>query len=246
VRGRGFQASPIRHRRPVGSGRRPGPGDGALQPFIPLRQQPGERAPPRPLAPGWFRPPVCFGRAPDGRSNPGISMWRLNICSEFLPDCQFSAPFEKTDRHHASRAHAGWPTGPRSVTIPRPLLIPARNARRATPGRLASLVPRPQPLSRAHPGTYAAAPPELVSSHRGVFKASVGLGAGVSVRSCRVDLPGASSYPVGGVSVGGGLANPNRRAPGPVRLLLSWRNTLGWFPSRASHQHDPSASVHFR
>ncbi len=83
--------------------------------------------------------------------------------------------------------------------------------------------------------TYAARYPLSGTRYEGVYAASVRCEAFSPI------LPGdyrRSSYPVA-VFVWS-LANPTDR-PLDLSLLLSWRNTLGWFRNT-----DPSAAVHFR
>ena len=84
-------------------------------------------------------------------------------------------------------------------------------------------------------GTYAARYPLSWTRYSGVFAAEV------SCEAFSPILPGdyqRSSYPV--AVFRWTLRNPSNR-PLQLSLLLSWRNTVGWFTNT-----DPSAEVHFR
>jgi non-lysosomal glucosylceramidase len=161
----------------------------------------------------------CIGRAPDGSFN----LWHLDGGEHWfgtLPDCQF-ALYEHNGT--ASRAHA--------------LAVqPQADASRpdaGTPLQAWSWYPA---STAEHPtGTYAARYPLSWTSYAGVYDAEVRCEAFSPI------LPGdyqRSSYPLA-VFVWT-LRNPTRR-PLDLSLLLSWRNTIGWFTNT-----DPSASVHFR
>ena len=161
----------------------------------------------------------CIGRAPDGSFN----LWHLDGGEHWfgtLPDCQF-ALFEQGAT--GSRAHA-LAVKPQ-VDASRPEAgepLPAWDWYPAsTPGRST--------------GTYAARYPLSWTQYEGVFDAQVGVQAFSPI------LPGdyqRSSYPVA-VFVWT-LSNPTD-APLDLSLLLSWRNTTGWFTNT-----DPSAAVTFR
>jgi non-lysosomal glucosylceramidase len=161
----------------------------------------------------------CIGRGPDGAFN----LWHLDGGEHWfgtLPDCQF-ALYESDGE--SSRAHALAVKPPRDASRPEagePLpawsWYPASTPERST-------------------GTYAARYPLSWSSHEGVFQGRVRCEAFSPI------LPGdyrRSSYPVA-VFVWT-LANPTER-PLDLSLMLSWRNTVGWFTNT-----DPSAAVHFR
>ena len=90
-------------------------------------------------------------------------------------------------------------------------------------------------FDQAGTGTYAARYPLSSTQYTGVFQAEV------SCEAFSPILPGdyqRTSYPVA-VFVWT-LTNPTNR-PLDLSLLLSWRNTTGWFTNT-----DPSAAVHFR
>ncbi len=196
----------------------------------------------RPLGQGWERPytvryasnlddgpnhgmPLggfgagCIGRAPDGSFN----LWHLDGGEHWfgtLPDCQF-ALFESNGEQR--RAHA--------------LAVkPAADASRPEAGEpLSSWNWYPASTPEQCTGTYAARYPLSWSNYSGVFDAEV------SCQAFSPILPGdyrRSSYPVAVFTWT--LRNPTR-APLDLSLLLSWRNTTGWFTNT-----DPSASVHFR
>ena len=160
----------------------------------------------------------CFGRAPDGH----VNLWHLDGGEHWfgvLPDCQF-ALFESNG--DASRAHA--------------LAVkPDADASRPDAGEpLPSWDWYPASTEERSTGTYAARYPLSWSQYDGVFD------AGCTARPSP-DLPGdyrRSSYPVA-VFVWT-LRNPTDR-PLDLSLLLSWRNTTGWFTNT-----DASAEVHFR
>ena len=161
----------------------------------------------------------CIGRAPDGSFN----LWHLDGGEHWfgvMPDCQF-ALFEgngTSSRAHAlavkPEADASRPDG--GEPLPSWSWYPASNAERCT-------------------GTYAARYPLSWSHYDGVFDAQV------SCEAFSPILPGnyrQTSYPVA-VFVWT-LHNPTDQ-PLDLSLLLSWRNTTGWFTNT-----DSSAEVHFR
>jgi len=161
----------------------------------------------------------CIGRAPDGSFN----LWHLDGGEHWfgtLPDCQF-ALFESDGEQR--RAHA--------------LAVkPEADASRPEAGEpLSAWNWYPASTSEQSTGTYAARYPLSSTHYTGVFQAEV------SCEAFSPILPGdyqRTSYPVA-VFVWT-LHNPTR-APLDLSLLLSWRNTTGWFTNT-----DPSASVHFR
>lgn len=161
----------------------------------------------------------CIGRAPDGSFN----LWHLDGGEHWfgtLPDCQF-ALFESDGEQRRAHALAVQPQRDDSRPEAGPPLqawswYPASGAER-------------------HTGTYSARYPLSASHYTGVFSAELSCEAFSPV------LPGDyrhSSYPLA-VFVWT-LRNPTRR-PLQLSLLLSWRNTCGWFTNT-----DPAASVHFR
>ena len=161
----------------------------------------------------------CFGRAPDGQ----VNLWHLDGGEHWfgvLPDCQFSL-FESDGTDH--RAHA--------------LAVkPERDASDPKAGEpLASWSWYPASTREHSTGTYAARYPLCWSHYQGVFDAEVCCEAFSPI------LPGdyqRTSYPVA-VFVWT-LSNPTDK-PLDLSLLLSWRNTTGWFTNT-----DASAEVHFR
>jgi non-lysosomal glucosylceramidase len=161
----------------------------------------------------------CLGRAPDGSFN----LWHLDGGEHWfgvIPDCQF-ALFESDGR--SSRAHA---------LAVRPQ-ADASGVAADPPLRSWDWYPASSEEHRT--GTYAARYPISEHDYRGVFEAEVCCQAFSPI------LPGdyrRSSYPVA-VFVWQ-LRNPTDR-PLSVSLLLSWRNTVGWFTNT-----DPAAAVHFR
>ena len=161
----------------------------------------------------------CIGRAPDGSFN----LWHLDGGEHWfgnLPDCQF-ALFE-TDGDQ-SRAHA--------------LAVkPEVDASSPAAGEpLSAWSWYPASSAKQRTGTYAARYPISSTQYTGVFQAEV------SCEAFSPILPGdyqRTSYPVA-VFVWT-LTNPTNR-PLDLSLLLSWRNTTGWFTNT-----DPTAAVTFR
>ena len=166
----------------------------------------------------------CIGRGTDGSFN----LWHLDGGEHWfgtLPDCQF-ALFENNGR--SSRAHA--------------LAVkPEADASRPEAGEpLSSWSWYPASSTDSNgnlrsTGTYAARYPLSWTSYEGVFDAEVRCEAFSPI------LPGdyqRSSYPLA-VFVWT-LRNPTSQ-PLDLSLLLSWRNSTGWFTNT-----DPSAAVHFR
>lgn len=162
----------------------------------------------------------CIGRGPDGAFN----LWHLDGGEHWfgsLPDCQF-ALFESNGQESRAHALATAPqrddSGPEATTAPLEdwSWYPASTAERST-------------------GTYAARYPLSWFSYEGVFQAMVRCEAFSPI------LPGdyqRSSYPV--AAFRWSFTNPTDR-PLDLSLLLSWRNTVGWFTNT-----DPSAAVTFR
>jgi len=161
----------------------------------------------------------CIGRAPDGNFN----LWHLDGGEHWfgtLPDCQF-ALFESNGQRQ--RAHA---------------LAVKPDADGSRPGAgepLSSWQWYPASDGRRSTGTYAARYPLSWTHYSGVFAAEV------SCEAFSPILPGnyrQSSYPLA-VFVWT-LRNPTKQ-PLDLSLLLSWRNSCGWFTNT-----DPAAAVHFR
>jgi non-lysosomal glucosylceramidase len=166
----------------------------------------------------------CIGRGPDGAFN----LWHLDGGEHWfgsLPDCQF-ALFESNGQD--SRAHA--------------LAVkPEADASRPEAGEPLSAwswypASRLDNAGSLHStGTYAARYPLSWTSYEGVFDAQVRCEAFSPI------LPGdyqRSSYPV--AVFRWTLSNPTTK-PLDLSLLLSWRNTTGWFTNT-----DPTAAVQFR
>ena len=161
----------------------------------------------------------CIGRAPDGSFN----LWHLDGGEHWfgtLPDCQF-ALFESNGQRQRAHALAVKPTA---------------DASRPDAGEpLSAWSWYPASTPERSTGRYAARYPLSWSEYSGVFDAEVRCEAFSPI------LPGdykRSSYPVA-VFVWT-LRNPTRQ-PLDLSLLLSWRNSTGWFTNT-----DPSAEVHFR
>ena len=161
----------------------------------------------------------CIGRAPDGAFN----LWHLDGGEHWfgtLPDCQF-ALFE--DDGSEQRCHA--------------LAVkPERDASRPEAGEpLSAWSWYPASTAEHTTGSYAARYPLSWSCYGGVYR------AGVRCEAFSPILPGdyqRTSYPV--AVFRWTLSNPSDR-PLDLSLLLSWRNTVGWFTNT-----DPAAAVHFR
>ncbi|MEB3105604.1 MAG: GH116 family glycosyl-hydrolase, partial [Cyanobacteriota bacterium] len=162
----------------------------------------------------------CIGRAPDGSFN----LWHLDGGEHWfgtLPDCQF-ALFE-SNGSSSSRAHA--------------LAVkPEQDASRPEAGEpLTGWSWYPASTAERSTGRYEARYPITRTTYSGVYAAEV------SCEAFSPILPGdyrRTSYPV--AVFRWRLANPTNQ-PLDLSLLLSWRNTTGWFTNT-----DPSASVHFR
>jgi len=162
----------------------------------------------------------CFGRGPDGSFN----LWHLDGGEHWfgtLPDCQF-ALFEAQGEQRRAHALATAPSGDASrPDAPDPPLAawnwyPASTAERSS-------------------GLYSARYPCSRFDYQGVYAAQVACEAFSPI------LPGdyrRTSYPV--AVFRWTFTNPTA-APLDLSLLLSWRNTVGWFTNT-----DPAAAVHFR
>ncbi|MEB3335410.1 MAG: GH116 family glycosyl hydrolase [Cyanobacteriota bacterium] len=164
----------------------------------------------------------CLGRAPDGTFN----LWHLDGGEHWfgvVPDCQFALHEHNGEAGQAwalalaperDDSHAVHPDAPRSDSAP-----PLSAWRWLPPGS----------------GTYSARFPLSETRYHGVFQAEA------SCEAFSPILPGdyqRSSYPV--ALFIWTLRNPTPN-PLTVSLLVSWRNTCGWFTNT-----DPAAAVHFR
>ncbi len=167
----------------------------------------------------------CIGRAPDGSFN----LWNLDGGEHWfglIPDCQF-ALFESDGKGH--RAHA-LATAPASDDTRDEAHRDGKG-----PAPLGAWQWYPASTPDHSTGTVAARYPVCAWNHSGVFSAEV------SAEAFSPILPGdyqRTSYPV--AVFRWTLRNPTG-APLDLSLLLSWRNTVGWFTNT-----DPSAAVHFR
>jgi non-lysosomal glucosylceramidase len=166
----------------------------------------------------------CIGRGPDGSFN----LWHLDGGEHWfgvVPDCQF-ALFEHDGTTGRALALALAPErdDARPEATDRPL------------GRWQWLGEKAGNAEAASPaGTYAARYPLHWFDYLAGFRAEV------SCEAFSPILPGdyrRTSYPV--AVFRWRLANPTSK-PLDLSLLLSWRNTVGWFTNT-----DPSAAVTFR
>jgi non-lysosomal glucosylceramidase len=161
----------------------------------------------------------CIARAPDGSFN----LWHLDGGEHWfgvLPDCQF-ALYESNGQ--SSRAHA------LAVKPPEDASRPGSGA----PLQAWNWIPAS--TTDQPGGTYAARYPISWSRHHGPD------GAEVLCEAFSPILPGdyrRTSYPV--AIFRWCFSNPTA-SPLDLSLLLSWRNTVGWFTNT-----DPAAAVHFR
>jgi non-lysosomal glucosylceramidase len=213
-----------------------------------LRSGGGERPPrdlaswQRPFGQGWERPytvryasnlddgpnhgaPLggfgagCLGRGPDGSFN----LWHLDGGEHWfglIPDCQFALYERDGD---GSRCHA-------LATAP-----PRDDSRPDADAPLGAWQWYPGSDDARSSGTYTARYPLHRFDYEGVYRARVRCEAFSPI------LPGdyqRSSYPV--AVFHWRFSNPSD-APLDLSLLLSWRNTCGWFTNT-----DPAAAVHFR
>ena len=162
----------------------------------------------------------CIGRGPDGSFN----LWHLDGGEHWfgtLPDCQF-ALYEHNG--HQSKAHA---------LATAPLRDDSRPD--ATQPPLTAWSWYPASTAEQSTGTYSARYPCSRFDYANVFAARV------SCEAFSPILPGdyrRTSYPV--AVFRWSFSNPTN-APLDLSLLLSWRNTVGWFTNT-----DPAAAVHFR
>ena len=173
----------------------------------------------------WHGMPLGgFGAGCIGRSSRGdFNLWHLDGGEHWygtIPDCQF-AMWESDGTN--TRAHA-------LATAP-----DRDDTRVDGEDPLAAWQWYPASTNDTTTGTYAARYPLSWTRYTGVFAAEV------SCEAFSPILPGdyqRSSYPV--AVFRWTLRNPSNR-PLQLSLLLSWRNTVGWFTNT-----DPSAEVHFR
>ncbi len=210
-----------------------------------MRRGSGQESPPaswsRPFGLGWEKPYTVryasnlddgpwhgaplggFGAGCLGRSSRGdFNLWHLDGGEHWfgaLPDCQF-ALFE--DNGHTSRAHA--------------LAVkPQADASAAAGEPLSSWQWYPASTAEQSSGSYSARYPLSWFSYSNVFQAQV------ECESFSPILPGNyldTSLPL--AVFRWRFKNPSRE-PLQLSLLLSWRNTVGWFTNT-----DPSAAVTFR
>lgn len=210
-----------------------------------MRRGSGQESPPaswsRPFGLGWEKPYTVryasnlddgpwhgaplggFGAGCLGRSSRGdFNLWHLDGGEHWfgaLPDCQF-ALFE--DNGHTSRAHA--------------LAVkPQADASAAAGEPLSSWQWYPASTAEQSTGSYSARYPLSWFRYRNVFQAQV------ECESFSPILPGNyrdTSLPL--AVFRWRFKNPSRE-PLQLSLLLSWRNTVGWFTNT-----DPSAAVTFR
>ena len=173
----------------------------------------------------WHGMPLGgFGAGCIGRSSRGdFNLWHLDGGEHWygtIPDCQF-AMWESDGTN--TRAHA-------LATAP-----DRDDTRVDGEDPLSAWQWYPASTNDTTTGTYAARYPLSWTRYSGVFAAEV------SCEAFSPILPGdyqRSSYPV--AVFRWTLRNPSNR-PLQLSLLLSWRNTVGWFTNT-----DPSAEVHFR
>jgi non-lysosomal glucosylceramidase len=162
----------------------------------------------------------CIGRGPDGAFN----LWHLDGGEHWfgtLPDCQF-ALFEHDGQRIKAHALATAPVRDDSrPDAPQPPLAAWSWYPASTPEQSS--------------GTYSARYPCSSFHYENVFAARV------SCEAFSPILPGdyrRTSYPL--AVFRWSFSNPTA-APLDLSLLLSWRNTVGWFTNT-----DPAAAVHFR
>ena len=173
----------------------------------------------------WHGMPLGgFGAGCLGRSSRGdFNLWHLDGGEHWygsIPDCQFALWEKQGDQ---VRVHAL-------------ATEPMRDDSRPESGKpLSSWQWYPASTEENSTGTYAARYPLSWNHYEGVFRAEV------SCEAFSPILPGdyqRSSYPV--AVFRWTLSNPTNK-PLELSLLLSWRNTVGWFTNT-----DASAEVHFR
>ncbi|BEV35711.1 GH116 family glycosyl hydrolase [Synechococcus sp. M16CYN] len=162
----------------------------------------------------------CIGRAPDGN----INLWHLDGGEHWfgiLPDCQFSL-WEKQGKD--VRTHALGVRPNRDASRPRDSRWP-----------LQSWSWYPASTLKRNTGTYAARYPLSWTHYAGVFRSYVLCEAFSPI------IPGdyqRTSYPVAVFRWHFGNQTDQLLK---LSLMLSWRNTLGWFTNT-----DTSAKIHFR
>ena len=208
-----------------------------------MRRGSGQESPPaswsRPFGLGWEKPYTVryasnlddgpwhgaplggFGAGCLGRSSRGdFNLWHLDGGEHWfgpIPDCQF-ALFE--DNGQGPKAHA---------------LATAPEAQEASSKPLSSWQWYPASTAEKSTGSYSARYPLSWFNYSNVFKAQV------ECESFSPILPGNyrdTSLPL--AVFRWRFKNPSRK-PLKLSLMLSWRNTVGWFTNT-----DPSAAVTFR
>ncbi|NBQ20946.1 MAG: bile acid beta-glucosidase, partial [Synechococcaceae bacterium WB6_3B_236] len=208
-----------------------------------MRRGSGQESPPaswsRPFGLGWDKPYTVryasnlddgpwhgaplggFGAGCLGRSSRGdFNLWHLDGGEHWfgpIPDCQF-ALFE--DNGQGPKAHA---------------LATAPEAQEASSKPLSSWQWYPASTAEKSTGSYSARYPLSWFNYSNVFKAQV------ECESFSPILPGNyrdTSLPL--AVFRWRFKNPSRK-PLKLSLMLSWRNTVGWFTNT-----DPSAAVTFR
>ena len=173
----------------------------------------------------WHGAPLGgFGAGCIGRNSKGeFNLWHLDGGEHWfgnLPDCGF-ALFESDGSTTKAHGLAVKPT------------VDASNPEAGEP--LSAWSWYPASSANQNTGTYSARYPLSWFHYRNVFKAEV------ECESFSPILPGNyrdTSLPV--AVFRWHFKNPSKK-PLKLSLLLSWRNTLGWFKNT-----DPSAEVHFR
>ena len=208
-----------------------------------MRRGSGQESPPaswsRPFGLGWDKPYTVryasnlddgpwhgaplggFGAGCLGRSSRGdFNLWHLDGGEHWfgpIPDCQF-ALFE--DNGQGPKAHA---------------LATAPEAQEASSKPLSSWQWYPASTAEKSTGSYSARYPLSWFNYSNVFKAQV------ECESFSPILPGNyrdTSLPL--AVFRWRFKNPSHK-PLKLSLMLSWRNTVGWFTNT-----DPSAAVTFR
>ena len=228
------------------------PGLRALQELMRRGSDRSKPAPPaswsRPIGMGWEQPYTVryasnlddgpwhgaplggFGAGCLGRSSRGdFNLWHLDGGEHWygqLPDCQF-ALYESDGDQSRAYALATQPEIPASAIDE----LKARGDRQP----LSAWQWYPASTAELDTGSYSARYPLSWFDYRNVYRAEL------SCEAFSPILPGdyrRTSYPV--AVFRWQLANPGP-APLDLSLLLSWRNTTGWFTNT-----DPSAAVEFR
>jgi non-lysosomal glucosylceramidase len=161
----------------------------------------------------------CLGRGPDGSFN----LWHLDGGEHWfglIPDCQFALYERDGD---GSRCHA-------LATAP-----PRDDSRPDADTPLSAWQWYPASDDTRTSGTYTARYPLHRFDYEGVYRARVRCEAFSPILAGDYQR---SSYPV--AVFHWHFSNPGN-TPLELSLLLSWRNTCGWFTNT-----DPAAAVHFR